>query len=77
MGFPGIVEENKHILSNCTGQFVRHHTVGKARTKTDVTNTIVQSMAQLMQKSLQQDKDEYWLSAGQTESFLKKFQHHD
>jgi hypothetical protein len=77
MGFPGIAENNKHILSNCTGQFVRHHTIGKGQTKTSTTSALMQSMAQLMQKALQRDKDDYWVSEEQTESFMERFQHHD
>lgn len=73
MGFPGIVEKYSHILSNCTGQFVRHHTLGKGKTKTDTTNAVMQTMAQLMQKALLKDKEDFYVADGQTGSFMEKF----
>jgi hypothetical protein len=77
MGFPGIVENNPHILSNCTGQFIRHHTIGKEHTKTSSGNALMQSMAELMQKELLKNKEEYWISEESPSYFLAKFEHQD
>lgn len=79
MGFPGIVENNPHILSNCTGQFIRHQTIDKAATKTNAGNALMQSMAELMQKALLKEKEKFWMADDsiKIESFLEEFQAHD
>ncbi|KAF2278810.1 uncharacterized protein EI97DRAFT_219911 [Westerdykella ornata] len=79
MGFPGIVENNPRVISNCTGQFVRHQTIGKEATKTNAGNALMQSMAELMQKALIQEKARYWIADDKINigSFLKIFQKRD
>ncbi|KAF2748742.1 hypothetical protein M011DRAFT_485412 [Sporormia fimetaria CBS 119925] len=61
MGFPGIIEDHPHILANCSGQFVRHQTMAKERTKENASQALLQVMAQLTQRSLQMGREKYWV----------------
>jgi hypothetical protein len=61
MGYPGLFENHDNIVSNCNGRFVRHHTLDKSMAKTSVSNALVQSMAEIMQKVLLKDRQEFWV----------------
>jgi hypothetical protein len=49
------------ILSNCTGQFVRHHTIDKAMTKRSTEVAMLQSLTDLVRKELLGNKNKYWI----------------
>jgi hypothetical protein len=61
MGYPGIINTD-YVLSNCTGQFVRHHTLDKRMTIQSSNNAMLQSMAEIMQTALLSRKDDFWIS---------------
>ena len=61
MGYPLIVEHNKHIISNCTGQFIRHHTIEKGMTKASAEVALMQNMADLIQKTLLKNQGHHWI----------------
>ncbi|PVH92451.1 hypothetical protein DM02DRAFT_699918, partial [Periconia macrospinosa] len=52
MGYPDLKKNNPHITSDCRGQFVRHHTVDKAMTKTSTDLAMLQTLTQLIQLTL-------------------------
>ncbi|KAF1936771.1 hypothetical protein EJ02DRAFT_413516 [Clathrospora elynae] len=58
MGYPGIVD-HAWVKSNCTGQFLRHHTLDKAMTKRSTEVAILQSLTDLVKKELLGKKDMY------------------
>jgi hypothetical protein len=51
MGFPGLGDYG-YIADNCTGRFVRHHTVAKGMTKRSTEIAILQSIADLARREL-------------------------
>jgi hypothetical protein len=60
MGFPGIIDHDI-ILSNCTGQFMRHHTLDKGMTVYDHRMAVMQSLAEIMQHELFSRNSKYWI----------------
>jgi hypothetical protein len=60
MGYPGITKHER-IMSDCRGQFIRHHTLDKAMTKTSTESAVMQGMADLLQRELLSNKDKYWV----------------
>jgi hypothetical protein len=65
MGYPGITKHER-IMSNCTGQFVRHHTLDKPMTKTSTEVAVMQGITDLLQKELLNNKDRYWFKEPKT-----------
>ncbi|KAH7383747.1 hypothetical protein BKA66DRAFT_417531 [Pyrenochaeta sp. MPI-SDFR-AT-0127] len=60
MGYPGITDHS-WILSNCTGQFIRHHTIDKAMTKKSTEIGMLQILTDLTRKELLGNKGTYWI----------------
>jgi hypothetical protein len=60
MGYPGL-SDHSWITSNCTGQFIRHHTIDKAMTKKSTEIAMLQSLTDLTRKLLLNNKDTYWI----------------
>jgi hypothetical protein len=58
MGFPGIADSG-FIADNCTGQFVRHHTIAKGMTKRSTEVAMLQSMTDLLRKELMENSETY------------------
>jgi hypothetical protein len=78
MGYPGLAKNHPHIISDCNGRFVRHHTIDKSWTKTSTSDAILNSFADIMQKSLMANKLKFWVSEVERPSeFLDKFQEAD
>lgn len=74
MGYPGLKQNHGHILSDCNGRFVRHHTIDKAMTKTSTSDAMLNSLTDIMQKTLMRNKLKYWVSEVERPSeFLDKF----
>ncbi|KAK0386834.1 hypothetical protein NLU13_5147 [Sarocladium strictum] len=48
MGYPGRAN-HPSLLTNCTGQFIRHHTLDKPRTKQSAEIAIVQGLTDIIQ----------------------------
>jgi len=59
-GYPGL-SDHSWILSNCTGQFIRHHTIDKAMTKKSTEIAMLQSLTDLTRKALLGNKEKYWI----------------
>lgn len=73
MGYPGLHENHPHILSDCTGQFMRHHTIDKDMTKTSTGTAMVQSLAEIMQKTLL-TTPQFRINEGEeTRQFMEKY----
>jgi hypothetical protein len=64
MGYPGL-SDIELIIDNCTGQFVRHHTIAKDRTKRSADNALLQSIMTLARKDLVGSKDVYLVKEDQ------------
>jgi hypothetical protein len=62
MAWPGMAKAHPHIISDCNGRFVRHHTIEKERTKTSTNDALLNSFADIMQKSMMNNKLKYWVS---------------
>ncbi|KAF1848822.1 uncharacterized protein K460DRAFT_375593 [Cucurbitaria berberidis CBS 394.84] len=60
VGYPGLAE-HEHINSNCTGQFIRHHTIDKAMTKRSTEVAMLQVLTDLTRKELLSKKETYWI----------------
>ncbi|CAA9962668.1 hypothetical protein PTMSG1_06042 [Pyrenophora teres f. maculata] len=60
MGYPGLFD-GERIISNCTGQFIRHHTVDKSITKKSSEMAMMQSLTDLLHKELHDGKSTYFV----------------
>jgi hypothetical protein len=60
MGYPGLIDQS-WMISNCTGQFIRHHTIDKDMTKRDSEIAMLQSLTDLTHKVLMDNKKKYWI----------------
>jgi hypothetical protein len=60
MGYPGLIDQS-WMISNCTGQFIRHHTMDKDMTKRDSEIAMLQSLTDLTHKVLMDNKKKYWI----------------
>jgi hypothetical protein len=58
MGYPGLSDLG-YISTNCTGQFIRHHTVAKDKTKTSAEAAMLQGITDLLRKELIRNKESY------------------
>jgi hypothetical protein len=58
MGFPGL-GDNSWIADNCTGQFIRHHTIAKTQTKRSTEIAMLQSITDLVKTELMRNTDIY------------------
>ncbi|EOA87895.1 hypothetical protein ACJQWK_08335 [Exserohilum turcicum] len=58
MGYPGITDHS-WITSKCTGQFIRHHTIDKHRTKKSTEAAMMQSLTDLLHQELHGKRDTY------------------
>jgi hypothetical protein len=61
MGYPGLSDNHDWIKSNCTGQFLRHHTIDKGMTKRSTEIAMLQSLTDVTRKLLLENKDKYWV----------------
>ncbi|KAF2877669.1 hypothetical protein BDV95DRAFT_481826 [Massariosphaeria phaeospora] len=67
MGWPGMLEDNENrITSNCSGQFIRHHTLKKNMAKTSGAETVMEALAQIVQKSLLSRKADVYVDEAAT-----------
>lgn len=74
MGYPGLQEKHPHILNDCKGQFVRHHTIDKGLTKTAHANSVLQNLAEVMQKDLLANAETVWVKEGEKpKEFMEEF----
>jgi hypothetical protein len=58
MGFPGLGDLG-WIADNCTGQFIRHHTIAKQKVKRSTELPMLQAFTDLARKELLRNKDVY------------------
>jgi len=78
MGYPTLAKDHPHIISDCKGRFVRHHTIDKSMTKASTSDAMLNSLADIMQKSMMSNKLKYWVSeVERPKEFLDKFQEAD
>jgi hypothetical protein len=67
MGYPGITEHH-WVTSKCTGQFIRHHTIDKKRTKQSTEAAMMQSLTDLLHQELHGKRDTYFVKEKKMES---------
>jgi len=61
MSWPGAPQEYPgRIISDCHGNFFRHHTLNKDKPKAEFESSVMQLMAQMLQQEVKQDKDKIW-----------------
>lgn len=60
MGFPGL-GDNSWIRHKYNGQFIRHHTIFKEKTKRDSELAILQAVANLARRELLGKREYYWM----------------
>lgn len=62
MGYPDFKSQNEATgnvgVSDCNGNFIRHYTLGKDQVHAGGTGTVVQAMAEVLQKSLLSKQEE-------------------
>jgi hypothetical protein len=59
MGYPGL-DKTSWVQGKCEGQFIRHHTVAKSRTKKSAETAMLQSLTDLTRKALLSNRATYW-----------------
>ncbi|EDU45110.1 conserved hypothetical protein [Pyrenophora tritici-repentis Pt-1C-BFP] len=69
MGYPGIIE-NETIVSNCTGQFIRHHTLDKSMTKKSTQIAMMQSLTDLLHQELHDNNNTYMVKEKQNDTLV-------
>lgn len=60
MGYPGLTD-HKWITSKCAGNFIRHHTIDKDRTKKSTEAAMMQSLADLLHQELHGNRETYFV----------------
>ncbi|KAF2636677.1 hypothetical protein P280DRAFT_147453 [Massarina eburnea CBS 473.64] len=70
MGYPGLHEKAPHIISDCHGQFVRHHTVDKAMTKNSTDIAMLQAITQTMQSTLKYNRNSFMIDEKKSKSIF-------
>lgn len=74
VGYPNFKEINKDYnegLSDCNGNFIRHYTVKKHKVKKAGAFSIMQLLADVMQKSLLKPENDIWYKEPKTASFAQ------
>lgn len=62
VGWPGF-KADAHLdyeIADCSGNFFRHHTLIKSKTKTSHAGSVMQALSQVLQKEMLQNKEEVW-----------------
>ncbi|PSN73463.1 hypothetical protein BS50DRAFT_569000 [Corynespora cassiicola Philippines] len=68
MGWPGMVDGYPgRITSDCNGNFVRHHTLDKELAKYSASNSVMQSLSQVLQKTLLRQQQTLYVNQSQIE----------
>lgn len=62
VGWPGFKEDvnRGYPITECNGNFLRHHTLMKEKVKDSSSTSVMQALAQILQKVVVQRKDEVW-----------------
>jgi hypothetical protein len=63
VGWPGFkkdLEGDNYKVTDCSGNFVRHYTIGKDKVKTAGTNSIMQALSDVLQRNLLKNSDTMW-----------------
>jgi len=67
MGWPHMVDEYPgRILSDCNGNFFRHHTLSKPKAKESMSTASMQLLTELLHRSFLDNKDELWYKENAT-----------
>jgi hypothetical protein len=66
MGYPGLGDLDL-IVDNCTGQFIRHHTVSKDMTKRSTEIAVLQTVMSIARMELLAKRDSYLVQENQLE----------
>lgn len=61
-GYPGLKQDHPHIIDDCRGLFIRHLTIDKSWAKTNVNDVIMQTLAEIMQKTFRDNKEEFFIN---------------
>ncbi|KAH6643798.1 hypothetical protein C7974DRAFT_298661 [Boeremia exigua] len=62
VGWPGF-KEDAHVdyeIADCSGNFMRHHTLIKSKTKDSHAGSVMQALSQVLQKEMLNNKDKVW-----------------
>ncbi|KAH7377621.1 hypothetical protein BKA66DRAFT_571945 [Pyrenochaeta sp. MPI-SDFR-AT-0127] len=63
VGWPGFKKDMEGVnpgISDCSGNFVRHYTIGKQKVKESASTTVMQILSEVLQKNLLQQQDALW-----------------
>ena len=62
VGWPGFKEDvnRDYPITECNGNFLRHHTLMKSKTKDSSAGSVMQALSQVLQKAVLQNKDKVW-----------------
>ncbi|KAF2027173.1 hypothetical protein EK21DRAFT_72543 [Setomelanomma holmii] len=73
VGWPGFkkdVESGNPGISDCNGNFVRHYTLGKGQVKTAGSFSVMQLLADVLQKNLLKEQDTMWVKEKSREKLV-------
>ena len=62
VGWPGFKDDvnRDYPITECNGNFLRHHTLMKSKTKDSTVGSVMQALSQVLQKAVLQNKEEVW-----------------
>lgn len=62
VGWPGFKKDVNRgdAITECNGNFLRHHTLTKSKTKESSASVVMQALSQVLQKEALRNKDEIW-----------------
>jgi hypothetical protein len=62
VGWPGFKEDvhRDYPITECNGNFVRHHTLEKSKTKESSAESVMQAVSRILQVAVQQNLREVW-----------------
>jgi hypothetical protein len=61
MSWPNATEQYPgRIITDCKGNFFRHHTLNKQEPKKEFQNSVMQMMAQMLQKEVRENGRSLW-----------------
>jgi hypothetical protein len=65
MAWPGAPQEYPgRIISDCNGNFFRHHTLNKDKPREEFQNSVMQLMVNMLQQEVKENKQRIWTKEG-------------
>ena len=74
VGWPGFKEDvhRDYPITECNGNFLRHHTLEKSKTKESSSESVMQALSQILQVAVQRNMREVWIQEPERKESEKK-----